>query len=319
MNALESSSPFYEALYIAIFIFAIISFILGMSIIVLSLTVRSKISFTFSLILNIIFSSMIHTISYTFSWKEISESFLCNFQSILLIASSLSEELWVTIVTIQSYISTKEMEKESTMKWSQLLLLYLLGYLFPITIALLYFCLDLLGQNDLNCWLKKKYYYQGLGLYCHKWINIIIVLIFSYKMLRLIDMTQIKDEKEKKKAKHYILNILMFPAIQIFGGLVPTIYTILIGAKVDTYILNTLGIITLIVGSLQGVFFPLAYICIQNVRRNLFKCFYPAESSQAPENDDNISFGSSNDGNSSFDQGNNFLDKLEFGNKSNDS
>lgn len=312
MNVEETKVPFHDALYIAIFVFAIISFILSMTIITLSIAIKSKVSFTFALILNIIFSAMLHTVSYTFSWKISGETPTCYAQSILLVSTSMSEELWVTIVTIQSYLCTKEANNEEKIKWKHLLVLCLLGYLFPIIIALIYYFFNLLGKNDLNCWLIKEAYYYGLGLYCHKWVNIIIVLIFSYKMLRLMDMTKIKDENEKKKAKHYILNILMFPTIQIFGGLIPTIYTILIGAKVQAPILGT---ITLIVGSLQGVFFPIAYLCIQNVRRNLFKCFYPDEETPPPQNDD-ISFDSGGNANTSFEHENNFLDQLELGNKS---
>ena len=107
-------TPFKEPLYTIIFIFAVIAFIVGGGIIVLSFFTKSKISYTFALILNLIFSAMIHTIGYTLNWVDDKgsegslvsyfSSSLCEAQSFTLIASSMSEELWVTIVTIESYL-----------------------------------------------------------------------------------------------------------------------------------------------------------------------------------------------------------------------
>ena len=63
------SAPFDQPLYIIILIFAIISVVLSMIIIILSLCAKNKLSYTFTLILHLIFISMIHTISYCVNWS----------------------------------------------------------------------------------------------------------------------------------------------------------------------------------------------------------------------------------------------------------
>ena len=181
-------TPFKDPLYIIILILAGIAFILGGGIIFLSFFIKNKISYTFALILNLIFSAMIHTIGYTLNWVDDTNgplvsyfsSSLCEAQSFTLIASSMSEELWVTIVTIESYLLTSKPQGEeaATIKWKKIILLCLLSYLLPVIVAYVYFHFDLLGKNNLNCWIKSgdKMYLLGLILYCHKWVNIILVM-----------------------------------------------------------------------------------------------------------------------------------------------
>ena len=138
-------TPFKDPLYIIILIFAGIAFILGGGIIFLSFFIKNKISYTFVLILILIFSAMIHTIGYTLNWVDDTNgslvsyfsSSLCEAQSFTLIASSMSEELWVTIVTIESYLLTSKPQEEeaATIKWKKIILLCLLSYLLPVIVT----------------------------------------------------------------------------------------------------------------------------------------------------------------------------------------
>ena len=307
-------TPFKDPLYIIILIFAGIAFILGGGIIFLSFFIKNKISYTFALILNLIFSAMIHTIGYTLNWVDDTNgslvsyfsSSLCEAQSFTLIASSMSEELWVTIVTIESYLLTSKPQGEeaATIKWKKIILLCLLSYLLPVIVTYVYFHFDLLGKNHLNCWIKSddKMYLLGLILYCHKWVNIILVIYFSFLMLRTLLSITIKDEKEKESAKKYLITILMFPTIQLIGGIIPTIYTILIVFDFQLKI-SFFGIATLICGAVQGVLFPIVYLSFTNVRKGLLFCCYKNEH-VAQKNDLDSSFDTEkeeNEGDKSFD------------------
>ena len=257
---------------------------------------------------------MIHTIGYTLNWVDDTNgplvsyfsSSLCEAQSFTLIASSMSEELWVTIVTIESYLLTSKPQGEeaATTKWKKIILLCLLSYLLPVIVAYVYFHFDLLGKNHLNCWIKSddNMYLLGLILYCHKWVNLILVIYFSFLMLRTLLSITIKDEKEKESAKKYLITILMFPTIQLIGGIIPTIYTILIIFDFQLKI-SFFGIATLICGAVQGVLFPIVYLSFTNVRKGLLFCCYKNEH-VAQKNDLDNSFDTEkeeNEGDKSFD------------------
>lgn len=312
-------TPFKEPLYTIIFIFAVIAFIVGGGIIVLSFFTKNKISYTFALILNLIFSAMIHTIGYTLNWVYDTKSgslvsyfssSLCEAQSFTLIASSMSEELWVTIVTIESYLLTSSSQGEgegtATIKWKKILLLCLLTYLFPAIVTYVYFHFDLLGKNHLNCWIKseEKMYLWGLILYCHKWVNIVLVIYFSFLMLRTLLSITIKDEKEKESAKKYLITILIFPTIQLIGGIIPTIYTILIGFEINIDN-NFFGVATLLCGAIQGVLFPIVYLSFTNVRQGLLFCCYKKEHvSQKNDLDNSFDTEKEDEGEKSFDSNN---------------
>lgn len=270
------SAPFDQPLYIIILIFAIISVVLSMIIIILSLCAKNKLSYTFTLILNLIFISMIHTISYCLNWTYNNNNhtffpdILCTLQSFLLVSSTLSEEFWLTIITIKSY---KMFISKTSIKLSisclDYFIFFLLCYVFPLWVSSLYLYFGLYGANNLNCWVKSDNYFLGLILYCHKWINAIITIIFSYKILRKFNSIDITETKAIKDSKELILRVLLFPLIQLIGGLIPSIYTVFVAFDIQ---MDFLSVPTLISGASHGVSFPLLYLSFKHVRKELFCC-----------------------------------------------
>ena len=61
-------SPFTEPLYIIIFTMGVISFALGGIIIIRSLLMKKKLSSTSTMILHLIFITVIQTVSYSLNW-----------------------------------------------------------------------------------------------------------------------------------------------------------------------------------------------------------------------------------------------------------
>lgn len=146
---------------------------------------------------------------------------------------------------------------------------FLLCYVFPLWVSSIYLYLGLYGPNNLNCWVKTDNYFLGLILYCHKWINAIISIIFSYKILRKFYSIEINETKAIKDSKELILRVLLFPLIQLIGGFIPSIYTIFVSFNIQ---MDFLGVPTLISGVSHGVLFPLLYLSFKHVRNELFCC-----------------------------------------------
>ena len=78
-------------------------------------------------------------------------------------------------------------------------------------------------------------------------------------------------KEEKKKQVHYSLQLLIFPLIQLIGGLIPSIYTIFVAFDIKA---NFLAVPTLISGVSHGVLFPLLYLSFKHFRRELFCCSF---------------------------------------------
>ena len=81
---------------------------------------------------------MIHTISYCLNWTYNNNNhtffpdILCTLQSFLLVSSTLSEELWLTIIIIKSYkmfICTKSIKL--SISCLDYFIFFLLCYIFP--------------------------------------------------------------------------------------------------------------------------------------------------------------------------------------------
>ena len=282
-NETSVASAFKEPLFIIIFIMSVISFLMGSLIIIRSLLMKRKLSATSTMILHLIFISVIHTISYSLNWvynNEYTPRFgkpLCNIQAFFMISTTLSQELWLSVITVATYNMFISNEgNTSTISWKQLIFYLILCYLFPLVWTSVYALKGYLGVNYINCWLKNdgqgsggNYYGKALALYINKWVNFAITIFFSIKILRQLHKYNISDDKAKRVAKSLIIRVFVFPAIQIFESIVPTIYTVLTALNIDVSFLSKP---MLIIGASIGVLFPIVYISFKNVRKELFTC-----------------------------------------------
>ena len=138
-NETSVASAFKEPLFIIIFIMSVISFLMGSLIIIRSLLMKRKLSATSTMILHLIFISVIHTISYSLNWvynNEYTPRFgkpLCNIQAFFMISTTLSQELWLSVITVATYNMFISNEgNTSTISWKQLIFYLILCYLFPL-------------------------------------------------------------------------------------------------------------------------------------------------------------------------------------------
>lgn len=283
MNSNETAaSAFREPLFIIIFIMSLISFILGSIIITRSIFMKKKLSSTSTMILHLILISVFHTISYCLNWvyndnyiPRFGET-LCNIQAYFMIVTTLSQEIWLTVITIATYnMFINDKENTTTMSWRKLTFYIILCYLFPLIWTSIYAGKGYLGANYINCWLKngktgqENYYIKGLALYMNKWVNFAITIFFSFKILKQFHKYDISDDRARKGAKSLIIRVFIFPVIQIIGSIIPTIYTVLNTFNITV---TSLSIPLLLFGASYGVLFPIIYISFKNVRKELFDC-----------------------------------------------
>ena len=280
MNSDIVPSPFTEPLYIIIVTMSVISFMLGGIIIVRSLLMKKKLSSTSTMILHLIFITVIQTISYSLNWvynEDLVPRFggtMCTIQAFFMIVSTLSQELWLSVITVSTFIMFKSDKRSSAViSCKQLTVFIILCDIFPLVWGSFYALKGYLGANYINCWLKKdknskeNYYVKGFALYINKWVNFTITIFFSLKILRQFNKYDISDERARKGAKSLIIRVFIFPAIKIIGSIIPTIYTILTALDKEV---SFLSIPMLICGASFGVLFPITYISFKNVRKELF-------------------------------------------------
>ena len=280
-NETTAASAFKDPLFIIIFVMSVISFIMGSLIIIRSLLMKRKLSATSTMILHLIFISVLHTISYSLNWvynKEFKPRFgnaLCNIQAYFMIATTLSQELWLSVITVATYnMFINNKGNNSIISWKTLIFYLILCYLFPLVWTSIYASKGYLGVNYINCWLKNdgnsgNYYGKALALYINKWVNFAITILFSIKILRQLYKYDISDDKARQFAKSLIIRVFVFPAIQIIESIVPTVYTVLTAFNVEVPFLSKP---MLIIGASMGVLFPIVYISFKNVRKELFTC-----------------------------------------------
>lgn len=269
-----NSSPFSEPLYIMIFICSLVSLCLGFTLISLAFFTKKQVSYTFKLILNLIFVSMLHSIAYCFHWNNQENDTICKIQASLLIFTTLSEELWLTIITYTTYTILNPSNDINNKNNRRNYFLYgILCYVLPFSITALYLSLEYLGQSSYRyyCWIDDKmqnenHYIKGFLLYLHKWINCFIVIFFSIKTIMSFKQMDFKEDKSKKDAMSVILRVLIFPLIQVLTAIIPTLNIILIGCN---YHPEYLKVPTLISGASHGLIYPLVYLSFENVRKAL--------------------------------------------------
>ena len=207
-------SPFTEPLYIIIFTMGVISFLLGGIIIIRSLLMKKKLSSTSTMILHLIFITVIQTVSYSLNWvynEKLTPRFgntMCTIQAFFMIASTLSQELWISVITVSTFIMFKSDKRTSAIiSCKRLAVFIILCNIFPLLWVSFYAFKGYLGAKDINCWLKKdetnkeNYLIKGLTLYINKWVNFAITIFFSLKILRQFNKYDISYERARKGAK----------------------------------------------------------------------------------------------------------------------
>ena len=256
-------------IFIVVLVIALLSFVSNFIILLISLRhSKDKINKSNIVIINLLFSSFIHSIGYSLNFRKYDKLLfnysLCYAQSLTMIISSMSIDSWVCIITFINFITLvneKEVFKFSLFK---LILFLIISYIIPSIIGFIFAYYELIGEAGINCWVKTKKIKFGFVLYGIKLFAFFIMTIISVIILIKVNIGQIK----KKSDKFLILSkILMFPFIQLINISFPFIYFLFSFIQKS----NSLQLerAMLICGCSIGLIYPIVYFTLDLISSKL--------------------------------------------------
>ena len=291
-------------LFCVVAVIALSSVILTL-LVLLSKKSQVKNSFIYSFIVNLICVSCIHSVSFAIYWNAQESSLLCQFQSVLMILSCQSQEIWIIFITFICYQGVVNMKLYNYKQNCGLLtLLCSLGYFIPFVVLLILLLLpngDRLGKWNNYCWIKYNKESINLKLailYIPKLTYIAINLIIWIVLLCRINQMK-KEHKIEEDIIKFGHKTFGFAVIEITCNLIafsircvnqtnPKNESNETGSSDNTI---DLSIISIIASCLQGVAYP---IFVGWYTELLCKCGKESSKSEnqvtsfAIENKDNI-------------------------------
>ena len=251
MNLSSDSSNSVNSLYVILAVISVISLLLTLCLFLFSMAFHQTKSFILFLIINMLISNLFHVVSYIINWvvggKNIFNStFLCYTQSIIMIASSISQEFLVAAIAVILNFTIRH--SGSRIENNRFILTFLFIFLFdviPLILSLIFYAKGLLGVNKLYCWFILSGNQFRWIVYGLRWVAIVFSLVFSLKILFYV--LSIKDdepdgEELKTFGKKLCYTLLFNYSVPLFGSESPW-----------------LQIATVLVGSLQGILYPISY------------------------------------------------------------
>lgn len=246
-------------LYIIILSLAGLSLILTLSLLLFSFCAKIRTTNAFIVVMNIIISNLVHVLSYTLNWvkedKIIFPQIFCNLQSIFMVWSSMSQELWITFYVVMAYLNLLKGINLENKKLKDFLLYSFFCYLIPLAIALAFHFTHFFGKNRLYCWIdiaKENHFIAEITIYGIRYINFIVNIIFTVIIIKYVLANYGDDPSLKEKGKQFIV----YPIIQLLGMILPSLNRILQVCKVETSVLEVPGALSVM---LQGLLFPICF------------------------------------------------------------
>ena len=188
---------------------------------------------------------------------------ICQIQGFSLISSQISTQIWATLISYVAYIKT--VTNNSIFRMKERIIYILLGYVFPLVLALALFLTNQIGINDINkhwCWIQNNLIIIGL-YYILIWILIILSYYFIIK-LSIFLRNYLNDNISNK----YTSKLKIIPIIQFCFVFLCTIGRILI---LFDYlpIVEILVYIIVVFQNLQGFFYAIIFCLNPMVKENL--------------------------------------------------
>lgn len=240
--------------YYILVTFAILAILFTILIFVFSKISPVRHSFIFVFMVNLLCVSATHSLSFALNWKVdnmlLLPDFFCRCQSVLMIMSCQSQEIWVMFITIICYQGVAKLKFYNCFKNIHLIVIsMIIGYaLTPYIIIIILAITNNLGQVDKYCWLNKgntAYNTWSITLYGVKFSYIFVDLILSIVILYIMRRKR-KDNTIDKLMIKFCYKTLGFPLIEII-------------CNVTSVALRYSDITSwsTIISSLQGVAYPL--------------------------------------------------------------
>ena len=233
-----------------------------------SLSLKSHNTILMMISRNILIANAIHVVSYIMNWVKwendkpkllINNNNMCRIQGFFMSFSSISQGMWIIFYEfIHIFVILSGLAKRDFRRIKPYIY-YTIGYILPIILCIYFFFNDCFGPNDIYCYFDKKRKTdeavangQNITFFL-RWIIIIIIILFSLVYIYFISCK--KDSlKDHKYNKNLTWRLLLYPFIQLFGTLYPTLYRYF-GLKqsfINAYVIVLLG-------GTQGILFPVCF------------------------------------------------------------
>ena len=156
----------YETItYYSVLSFAVLSSILVIGLLSFSCCLRRKTTDIFFLIINLLIVNTLHTIAYVTNWiidnkliygKNKDSNVLCQFQAVMMVFTSMSQEFWVSSITYIFYkLNLDEYYIQDSKRMAFRMFFCCFCSILPLILTLFFYKLQTLGKNKLYCWVKQ--------------------------------------------------------------------------------------------------------------------------------------------------------------------
>ena len=193
--------------YLILCLLFIISLILTTLIFIYSKRNTIKDSFIFKVIMNLLIITTLHSFAYIIYYYtetnlSVTNSPLCWIQSILLISSCQTQEVWLMIITFVCYQGIINRTFYNMQNDLSLFIVFviMINFVYPLSLILIYYCSDALGPFETYCWVKSGLKTHMVILYVLKFLYIILNLLMTIRLLFKVN----KMDKSKEENRNEI-------------------------------------------------------------------------------------------------------------------
>lgn len=183
---------------------------------------------------------------------------ICIAQGAFMLYSDLSQYSVAAIISLYTLLTIKQTQNVLTLK--KRLFIYLIGYIFPLTVAILSILLDKIGPNIYWCWIKTSEKDYMLLNYFFVWFFIFFNISVSFKILRFntksywhLDQAQHNNSYSKKIIVYPLISMIFwfFYTVNRFiqGYLIDSLQTRYITSVIIIYLNNIEGLLYSIIAA----------------------------------------------------------------------
>ena len=263
-----------DPLFITILIFALISILLTSIICIYSFCSQNKKSSSFPLVVNLCIMVTLHTVSYIINWidrdseKLLFDDSVCSVQSILLLCSSMTQEMWITAIVVFSFINfNKAKTNQPLLHLSPLSTCVTIGICnsIPIITVIIYKVIGVMGKSKFYCWVESEEETYAIIVYSYKWVHMIIDATLASIICHSIVHIRFSNQDEQNSMIYYGMKMMIYPLLQFINAVLFTIARV--GQWTDRN-WPVISVISLLFGALQGIIFPLIF----GISSGIFLC-----------------------------------------------
>ena len=257
------------AIYIIILILAILCTLLTVTFVYLAIRMTSRKNILLFFTVNFLTINLIHIISYVIlEYPTIDNHFIngtasipCKIQGVLLVFSAVSQEYWIASMVIIFYIifihGPHKIEANKTLWCCITFIVYNVVFLI---LSFLLMIGNVIEPSNHYCWIDGDFQGKNVSgqtytnlVYGIRWGAITVSIIFSSIIICKMQSLKTTLNEEAKQIKALWLKLVAYPIIQVVGAIIPTIFRIF---SLDS---NPMKVITLFLGTFQGLLFPLCH------------------------------------------------------------